>query len=119
MDLEWYTIEDATARLIQDTKRKGNRVIGIGTTAVKTMETVAHKHQGNLVSETAASDLFIYPGFQFQIVDRMLTNFHLPKTTLMMMISAFSDREFVLQAYEKAVRQEYRFFSYGDCMLLL
>jgi S-adenosylmethionine:tRNA ribosyltransferase-isomerase len=119
MDLEWYTLDEPTARLIEETKRKGNRVIGIGTTSVKTLESVAYKHQGQLVAETAASDLFIYPGFQFQVVDRMLTNFHLPKTTLMMMISAFSDREFVLNAYEEAVLKEYRFFSYGDCMLII
>lgn len=119
MDPEHYTIPQHVVEAIAETKANNRRVIAIGTTATKTLESSAYAHNGHPVSETAWSELFIYPGFQFQVVDSMLTNFHLPKTTLLMLISAFSDREFIFQGYQEALAKDYRFFSYGDCMLIL
>jgi S-adenosylmethionine:tRNA ribosyltransferase-isomerase len=116
---EAYTLPQKTVDAIRTAKAEGKRVIAVGTTSVKTLETAA-RNQGGLphIAESGWSDLYIYPGFQFQVVDAMLTNFHLPKSTLLMMISAFANRPFILRAYEEAVREQYRFYSYGDCMLL-
>jgi S-adenosylmethionine:tRNA ribosyltransferase-isomerase len=116
---EAYTLPQATVDAIQTAKARGNRVIAVGTTSCKTLETAA-KNQGGLPTqaESGWSELYIYPGFQFQVVDAMLTNFHLPKSTLMMMISAFANRKFILEAYSEAVEERYRFYSYGDCMFL-
>jgi S-adenosylmethionine:tRNA ribosyltransferase-isomerase len=119
MDPEHYTIPQRVVDAIAETKANNGRVIAIGTTATKTLESSAYAHNGVPVSETAWSELFIYPGFQFQVVDSMLTNFHLPKTTLLMLISAFSDRDLIFQGYQEALAHDYRFFSYGDCMLIL
>jgi S-adenosylmethionine:tRNA ribosyltransferase-isomerase len=119
MDPEIYAIPESVVEAVQRTKAQGGRVVAIGTTVAKTLESSAFKHNGQIKAEMDWSQLFIYPGFQFQVVDAMVTNFHLPKTTLLMMISAFSNRDFVLRAYNEAVREEYRFFSYGDCMLIL
>jgi S-adenosylmethionine:tRNA ribosyltransferase-isomerase len=116
---EAYELSADTATRIQAAKARGNRVITIGTTSTKTLETVAHEHHGELLQTTGWSSLFITPGFRFQIADTMLTNFHLPKSTLLMMVSAFSDRELILKAYEHAIAEKYRFYSYGDCMLLV
>jgi len=113
MDPEFYTVAEETAQLIQTTKANGGRVIAVGTTVAKTLETAAKT--GSLEDW---SRLFIYPGFKFQVVNMMLTNFHLPKTTLMMLVSAFAGRESIMHAYEEALKERYRFFSYGDCMLL-
>ncbi|MBX2860603.1 MAG: tRNA preQ1(34) S-adenosylmethionine ribosyltransferase-isomerase QueA [Vampirovibrio sp.] len=119
MDPEYYTVPEAAARQIHQTRQNGGRIIAIGTTVTKTLETVAAKHQGKITPGSDWSRLFIYPGFQFQAVDMLLTNFHLPKTTLLMLVSAFANRESILKAYHQAVANEYRFFSYGDCMLIL
>ncbi len=118
MDPEHYRLNSEAAQTILETKRQGGRVIAVGTTVAKTLETIAQKYNGQLQADTDWSRLFIYPGFQFQMVDALLTNFHLPKTTLLMLVSAFSRREFILNAYESAIQDEYRFFSYGDCMLI-
>ncbi len=120
MDPEFYTISEETAQAIEKTKANGHRVIAIGTTVAKTLETSAYRHHGNVQPESDWSDLFITPGFQFQVVSGLLTNFHLPKSTLLMMICAFANnRDLVFEAYTKAVEAQYRFYSYGDCMLLL
>jgi S-adenosylmethionine:tRNA ribosyltransferase-isomerase len=95
-----------------------SRIIAVGTTAVRTLES-AHRMDEQLHAQDGRSDLFIYPPYRFRVVDVLLTNFHLPRSTLLMLVSAFAGREFVLNAYEEAVRERYRFFSYGDCMLLL
>ena len=95
-----------------------DRVIAIGTTAMRTLESVGRDH-GKVVAAHGATDIFIYPGFQFTVVDALLTNFHLPKSTLMMLVSAFASRDLILRAYHEAVAERYRFFSYGDCMLIL
>ena len=119
MDPEFYGITEETAQQVQTTRQTGGKILGIGTTVVKTLETSASMHQGQVVAGNGASELFIYPGFQFQVVDHMLTNFHLPKSTLLMLISAFAGREHIAKAYQAALEQDYRFYSYGDCMLIL
>lgn len=119
MDPELYTIPQDVVDAIRETKANGRRVIAIGTTVTKTLETSAFNHGGAPVAESDWSRLFIYPGFKFNVVNALITNFHLPKTTLLMLISAFSDRELMLRAYHEAIAQEYRFFSYGDCMLIV
>ncbi len=119
MDPEHYTLNASVAQQINQTKANGGRIIAIGTTVAKTLETIAQKYPNDPIqADTGWSHLFIYPEFQFQVVDALLTNFHLPKTTLLMLVSAFSKREFILNAYTQAVENEYRFFSYGDCMLI-
>jgi S-adenosylmethionine:tRNA ribosyltransferase-isomerase len=117
MDPEHYTVSADTVARIQATKARGGRVIAVGTTVVKALETAARG--GELTETHGWSQLFIYPGFDFRVVDGLLTNFHLPKTTLLMLVSALSTRERMLSAYETAVAEGYRFFSYGDCMLIL
>ncbi len=114
MHSERYEVLPETANRIA----AAQRVIAVGTTAMRTLETVARDH-GQVVPASGSTDIFIYPGFEFRAVDALLTNFHLPKSTLIMLISAFAGRELVLRAYEEAIRERYRFFSYGDCMLIL
>ena len=124
MDAESFSVSQEAAARINDAKR----AIGIGTTTVRVLESVARQTQRLKAAKSNKSeiracrgetDLFIYPPFQFQMVDVLLTNFHLPRSTLLMLVSAFAGREFILRAYEEAVRERYRFFSYGDCMLIL
>ncbi len=114
MHEEYYHIPEETLKLIQETKEKGKSVVAVGTTVVRTLETYAQtgKTEG-------FSDIFIYPPYQFKMVDRLITNFHLPKSTLLLLVSAFAGKEFIFKAYEEAVRKKYRFFSYGDAMLIL
>jgi S-adenosylmethionine:tRNA ribosyltransferase-isomerase len=119
MDAEFYTVPPEAVEAVQSTKQKQGRILAVGTTVAKTLETSAFKHNGQVVAESDWSQLFIYPGFQFQVADRLLTNFHLPKSTLLMLISAFAGRENISKAYEQALQEQYRFFSYGDCMLIL
>ena len=114
---ESYTIDDQSALVINTTKSESNPIIAVGTTSVRTLESAGAK--GQVQAGTQTTDLFIYPGFSFQIVDKLLTNFHLPKSTLLMMIAAFAGLDHVKEAYTRAVEQKYRFFSYGDCMLIL
>ncbi|RMF47239.1 MAG: tRNA preQ1(34) S-adenosylmethionine ribosyltransferase-isomerase QueA [Deltaproteobacteria bacterium] len=117
MHSEAYEIPEVTADAIAATRSAGGRVIAVGTTVTRALEHVA-RQQGEVVPSRGESDLFIYPGFRFQVVDAMLTNFHLPKSTLLMLVAAFAGRETVLAAYRTAVAERYRFFSYGDCMLI-
>lgn len=119
MDAERYTLSPQTAEAVNITRRKGGRIIAVGSTSVRTLETVAADTDGALVAAEGRSSLFIYPPYSFQLIDGMLTNFHLPRSTLLMMISALAGREFVLEAYHEAIRESYRFYSYGDCMLIL
>jgi S-adenosylmethionine:tRNA ribosyltransferase-isomerase len=102
---------------VNQAKEQGGRVIAVGTTSIRTLETAARN--GRLSAGSGWTEIFIYPGYQFQLVDGIITNFHLPKSTLIMLISAFAGRERVLAAYQEAVEREYRFFSFGDAMLLL
>lgn len=113
MHEEWFEIEKETAERIADAKS----VLAVGTTTVRTLETAMQRHQ-RIVPGLGSTDIFIYPPFKFQRVDSLLTNFHLPKSTLLMLVAAFAGREFVLEAYREAIASKYRFFSYGDCMLI-
>jgi S-adenosylmethionine:tRNA ribosyltransferase-isomerase len=114
---ERYEIDAETARRLTEAKRAGRRITAVGTTAVRTLESAWRG--GALHAGAARTSIFIYPGYEWRCVDRLLTNFHLPQSTLLMLVSAFAGRELVLAAYAEAVRQRYRFFSYGDAMLLL
>jgi S-adenosylmethionine:tRNA ribosyltransferase-isomerase len=118
MHSEYYEIEEDTCNIINETKKRGNRVVAVGTTTVRTLETVMNKH-GELKPCFGNTDIFIYPGYEFKIVDNLITNFHLPKSTLIMLISALAGRENVLNAYKVAVDNKYRFFSFGDSMFII
>ena len=119
MDFEAFTISPETADEINACKARGGRVFCCGSTTVRTLETVAAANDGKIVAGSGASNIFIYPPFEFKVTDAMLTNFHLPQSTLLMMISALAGRERVLCSYAMAVKANYRFFSYGDCMLIV
>ena len=119
MDAERYRVPEETARAIRETRARGGRVVCVGSTSVRTLETVAAAHGGEVVAELGRSRLFIRPPYRFLATDAMLTNFHLPKSTLLMMVSALAGRERVMAAYAEAIRERYRFYSYGDCMLIL
>jgi S-adenosylmethionine:tRNA ribosyltransferase-isomerase len=114
---ERYEIAPDATEAINRAKREGRRIIAVGTTSVRTIETAAQE-DGMVASGEGSSRLFIYPGFVFRIVDGLITNFHLPKSTLLMLVSAFAGRERVLAAYQKAVEHQYRFYSYGDAMFI-
>jgi S-adenosylmethionine:tRNA ribosyltransferase-isomerase len=114
MHAERFSISSPAAQKIDHAKR----VLAVGTTTVRVLES-ARRQDGKLVAQTGSTDIFIYPPFEFRIVDLLLTNFHLPRSTLLMLVSAFAGREFLLRAYEEAIHQRYRFYSYGDCMLIL
>ncbi len=118
MGAEAFTLTEETAEAIAQTKRAGGRVVAVGTTVVRTLETVM-KEKGKVIPMSGESRLFVTPGFQFKAVDALMTNFHLPKTTLLMLVAAFAGIEPIRRAYEEAVRERYRFYSYGDAMLIL
>ena len=117
MHSEFYSIPTETADLIRMVKQEGRRVVAVGTTSIRTLESAAVDH-GMIEAKQGWTNIFIYPGYQFKIVDAVITNFHLPKSTLIMLVSAFAGREFTLQAYQTAVEENYRFFSFGDAMLI-
>jgi S-adenosylmethionine:tRNA ribosyltransferase-isomerase len=116
MHREFYSVSPETVEHIRQTKLRGGRVVAVGTTAVRTLESAAVG--GQLAPGSGWSELFIYPGYEFKVIDALITNFHLPQSTLLMLVSAFAGRENVLAAYREAVRQQYRFFSFGDAMFL-
>ena len=116
MHSEHYFIEPEEAEKINRAKREGGRVICVGTTSCRTVESAAEK--GMVRADESDTQIFIYPGYRFQVMDELITNFHLPESTLLMLVSALAGREFVLRAYEEAVREGYRFFSFGDAMLI-
>ena len=118
MDYERWQVPEVTAQRIATAQGTGGRVVAVGTTSVRTLESAAARPEGFGAGE-GRTDLFIHPPYEFHMVGAMVTNFHLPKSTLIMMISAFAGREFVLDAYREAIRERYRFYSYGDCMLIL
>ena len=118
MHSEFYQLSEETAKLLNETKAKGGRVVAVGTTSIRTLETIANKSDGKLEADSGWTDIFIKPGYTFKFVDAFLTNFHLPKSTLIMLVSAFAGREFVLKAYHHAVDEQYRFFSFGDAMFV-
>ncbi|MET1179997.1 tRNA preQ1(34) S-adenosylmethionine ribosyltransferase-isomerase QueA [Peribacillus simplex] len=118
MHSEFYQMTEGTARLLNDVKAKGGKIITVGTTSTRTLETIASRNDGVFKEENGWTSIFIYPGYEFKGIDAMITNFHLPKSTLIMLISALAGREHVLHAYETAVEEKYRFFSFGDAMLI-
>lgn len=118
MHSEFYQLSQETADVLNETKAQGGRVIAVGTTSIRTLETIAQKFEGKLAADSGWTDIFIKPGYSFKFVDAFLTNFHLPKSTLIMLVSAFASRDFVLEAYHHAVKERYRFFSFGDAMFV-
>lgn len=118
MHSEFYVIDENAAEIINSTKEKGGKVISVGTTSTRTLETVADEN-GHIKATSGWTDIFIYPGYKFKCVDRLITNFHLPESTLLMLVSALYNREKILEAYKIAVEEKYRFFSFGDAMLIL
>lgn len=119
MHSEHYHLSQETVDMIRETKRNGGRVIAVGTTSCRTLEAVATAHNGELVADDGYTDIFIYPGYEFKVLDGLVTNFHLPESTLIMLISAFLGYENTMHAYEVAVKERYRFFSFGDAMCIL
>ena len=141
MHTEKYEVSSTAAKEIEDIKNQGGKIFAVGTTSVRTLETVASHHHGKIVAESGDTDIFIYPGYKFQVVDGLITNFHLPKSTLLMLVSAFAEqqtntdqsvkipsnsessdyigRDIILKAYQHAIAQNYRFFSFGDAMLII
>jgi S-adenosylmethionine:tRNA ribosyltransferase-isomerase len=119
MHTEWAQISEENADLVKQRRAAGGRCVAVGTTCVRVLESAAADLSGDLRAWTATTDLFIRPPYQFQIVDALMTNFHLPKSTLLVLVSAFANRELMLEAYSKAIENEYRFFSYGDAMLIV
>lgn len=119
MHSEFYTLTEENARMINETKARGGRIIAVGTTSCRTLETIGQKYGGKLVAAEGWTSIFIYPGYEFRVIDGLVTNFHLPKSTLVMLVSALAGRENILRAYNEAVEQKYRFFSFGDAMLIL
>lgn len=120
MHSEYIAVPAETAALVNETKARGGRIVAVGTTAVRTLEAAIRASSSGVLEPFAGTtDLFILPGFTFQVVDALITNFHLPRSTLLMLVSAFAGRELILQAYAEAVQQRYRFYSFGDAMLLL
>ncbi|MBI4479847.1 MAG: tRNA preQ1(34) S-adenosylmethionine ribosyltransferase-isomerase QueA [Acidobacteria bacterium] len=116
---ESFSISQAAAATLNQALEDGRRIIAVGTTTVRTLEQVASLHGGRIAAVAGETELFIHPGFSFRAVGGLLTNFHLPRTTLLMLVAAFAGRKLILGAYEHAVRERYRFYSYGDCMLIL
>ncbi len=118
MHSEHYEIPEETAGLIRRTKENGGRVIAVGTTSCRTLESVATQF-GEIKACEGFTDIFIYPGYEFKVLDGLITNFHLPESTLIMLVSAFAGYDKIMKAYETAVNERYRFFSFGDCMCIL
>lgn len=117
MHSEYYEVSKETADIINETRKSGGRIIAVGTTSVRTLESVA-EDDGTIPVQSGDTRIFIYPGYKFKAVDALITNFHLPESTLLMLISALYDREHIMDAYKVAIREDYRFFSFGDAMLI-
>ena len=117
MHSEYYEMDEKTAELLNLAQKEGRRIIAVGTTSTRVLETIAHKHN-EFKACTGNTDIFIYPGFEFKAINGLITNFHLPKSTLLMLVSALSSREKILNAYNEAIKNNYRFFSFGDAMFI-
>ena len=118
MHSEFYIVEEDQAKLINETKQRGGKIVSVGTTSCRTLES-ATDDQGILHAGSGWTDIFIYPGYKFKMIDRLITNFHLPESTLLMLVSALAGKDKIMAAYEEAVKERYRFFSFGDAMLIL
>ena len=117
MHSEFYMVEEEQAKLINETKAGGGRIIAVGTTSCRTLESAAGE-DGILRAGSGWTDIFIYPGYEFKLIDCLITNFHLPESTLLMLVSALAGRDRIMAAYAEAVKEQYRFFSFGDAMLI-
>ena len=117
MDSEEYEISKQTAEIIMNAKKQGKRITAVGTTTVRTLESCMQKYD-EILKVVDDSTLFIYPGFEFKVIDRLITNFHLPKSTLLMLVSALAGKDYIFKAYKEAIEKKYKFYSYGDCMLI-
>ncbi|MFF5996870.1 tRNA preQ1(34) S-adenosylmethionine ribosyltransferase-isomerase QueA [Lysinibacillus sp. KU-BSD001] len=118
MHSEFYSVTEEAAQTINRVKQAGGRVISVGTTSTRTLETIASKYNGEIRAEQGWTNIFIYPGYEYKAIDGLITNFHLPKSTLVMLVSALAGKETILSAYEEAVKKRYRFFSFGDAMFI-
>lgn len=118
MHSEFYSLSPEAAQTLKDVKANGDRIVAVGTTSIRTLETIGNKFAGQIEADSGWTNIFIKPGYQFKIVDAFSTNFHLPKSTLVMLVSAFAGRDFILDAYKHAVDKHYRFFSFGDAMFV-
>ncbi|MEG0283286.1 MAG: tRNA preQ1(34) S-adenosylmethionine ribosyltransferase-isomerase QueA [Erysipelotrichales bacterium] len=118
MHSEFYQLDEENALLINDAKSNGNKVVSVGTTSTRTLESIYQKNEA-IISDSGYTNIFIYPGFEYKVIDTQITNFHLPKSTLMMLISAFASRDLVMKAYQEAIDERYRFFSFGDSMIII
>lgn len=118
MHSEFYSLSEEAAATLREVKASGHRIVAVGTTSIRTLETIGNKFEGDIQADTGWTNIFIKPGYQFKVVDAFSTNFHLPKSTLVMLVSAFAGRDFVLEAYQHAIDNEYRFFSFGDAMFI-
>ena len=116
---ETYTVSETAAAKINRAKKEARPVVAVGTTVVRTLESAYSSDKGGIQPGRRSTSLFIYPGYEFKVVDKLLTNFHLPKSTLLVLVAAFAGRDLIMEAYREAVREKYRFFSYGDCMLII
>jgi S-adenosylmethionine:tRNA ribosyltransferase-isomerase len=118
MHSEFYVMDDETAKILNKAKDEGRRIIAVGTTSTRTLETIASNNVGRFVATSGNTDIFIYPGYEFKAIDCLITNFHLPKSTLVMLVSALAGKDNILNAYKEAVNEKYRFFSFGDAMFI-
>lgn len=118
MHAEFYEMSEETASLLNKVRKSGGKIIAVGTTSARTLETIARDHDGQFVASSGWTDIFIYPGYELRGIDELITNFHLPKSTLVMLVSTLCGRENLLHAYEHAVKNRYRFFSFGDAMFI-
>jgi S-adenosylmethionine:tRNA ribosyltransferase-isomerase len=118
MHSEFYSVDQETAEIINQHKSENKKILAVGTTSIRTLETIANANNGIIKASSGWSQIFIYPGYKFSIIDSCITNFHLPASTLIMLVSAFAGKDFIFKAYKEAIENHYRFFSYGDCMLI-
>ncbi len=118
MHSEFYVMNEETAKILNQAKEEERRIIAVGTTSTRTLETIATNNDGKFIATSGNTDIFIYPGYEFKAIDALITNFHLPKSTLVMLVSALASREYILNAYKVAIQNNYRFFSFGDAMFI-
>jgi S-adenosylmethionine:tRNA ribosyltransferase-isomerase len=119
MDSEFYSISSEVTKKINQARTERRRVISVGTTTTRSLESAFNYDKGGIVSGSNWSDMFIYPGYKFKVVDVLITNFHLPKSTPLMLASAFAGKDFLFRAYQEAIRERYRFYSFGDAMIII
>ena len=117
MHSEYYDMSDNTANILNNAKKENRRIIAVGTTTTRTLETIINKYN-EFKQCSGWTNIFIYPGYKFKAIDGLITNFHLPKSTLIMLVSAFASKEYIFKAYHEAIKEKYRFFSFGDCMFI-